>query len=77
MYRRTFSAQELDTQTVVERASMPFHPLIKTDKAPVNGRLIFKPVIKKGEGWVIQDAEVLIEPNTRMVIIESYRPEKR
>ncbi|MBI3231756.1 MAG: hypothetical protein HYZ51_01605 [Candidatus Doudnabacteria bacterium] len=69
--KHTVLAKQLDTHTIVERENMPGHQLVKTDAPLVDGKLIFHPVIRKGDGWHVQNAKVLIEPEKLMIIVGS------
>lgn len=65
-------AGEISPNTVVERASMPNHQLVKTDLPPQQeGKLVFRSVIKKDGKWETQEGDVLIEPSKQMVVIGS------
>ncbi len=67
--RQPVPAGQLNTRTVVERAGMPGHQLIRTDNPPVEGRLVFRSLIKKEGGWELQEGNVLLDPEKPMVII--------
>ena len=48
--------------------------LIRTSQEPMEGKLVFQPVIKIEGRWAKQEGIVLIGPDKPMVVVGEYEP---